>query len=88
MMFSIDYDFLRRAAEIKAVVVNCTLKLYFRLYPCIKLPKVWFLSAAAPNLVLVLPAFMVESYLFQKESIVSSSLTKRPPYFGNCMAMH
>ena len=44
----------------EAVVVKCTLILYFRLSPCIKLPKVWFLSAAAPNIVLVLPAFTVE----------------------------
>ena len=42
------------------VVVKCTLILYFRLSPCIKLPKVWFLSAAAPHLALVLPAFSVE----------------------------
>ena len=55
------FDFVRRVAEIEAAVVKCTLILYFRLSPCIKLPKVWFLSAAAPNLVLVLPAFLVEA---------------------------
>ena len=55
-------------AEIEAVVVKCTLILYFRLSPCIKLPKVWFLSAAALNLVLVLPAFSVDPWLFDKGS--------------------
>ena len=54
-----SYDFVRRAAEIEAVVVKCTL-IYFLLSPCIRLMKVWFLSEAAPNLVLVLPAFSVE----------------------------
>ena len=54
------YDFVRRAVEIEAVVVKCTLILYFLLSLCIKLPKVWFLSAAAPDLVLVFPAFSVD----------------------------